>query len=140
MTAQFSERLRYEGQDLSMYTNPLSDFFAMGGANPGFDANCTALWRGYVGSWENIQTRLYLTAISGTLKDGGQASLASVFPDFPDRVFAHWYSGEIRIPRGKRTKYVHQGYDSKFERDLLLDVEHGVVKATHIRHNQEAFT
>ncbi len=140
MTAQFSERLRYEGQDLSMFTNPLSQFFALGGANPGFESNCTALWRGYVGSWEIIDARLYLTAISGKLKDGGEASLASVFPDYPDRVFAHWFSGQIRIPRGERIKYVHQGYDSQFERDLLLNLEHGVVKNTHMRHNGEAFT
>jgi hypothetical protein len=140
MTAQFSERLRYEGQDLSMFTNPLSQFFALGGASPGFESNCTALWRGYVGSWEIIDARLYLTAISGKLKDGGEASLASVFPDYPDRVFAHWFSGQIRIPRGERIKYVHQGYDSQFERDLLLNLEHGVVKNTHIRHNGEALT
>lgn len=138
MTAQFAERLRYEGQDLSMCTNPLSDFFGMGGANPGFVSNCTALWRGYVGSWEIIDGRLYLTAISGTLESGGEASLATMFPDFPDRVFAHWYSGTIRIPQGKRLEYVHMGYGSTFERDLFLDVERGVVKSTRVRHNGKA--
>jgi hypothetical protein len=50
MTAQFSERLHYNGEDLPMCTNPLSDYFAMGGINPGFESNCSALWRGYVGS------------------------------------------------------------------------------------------
>ena len=50
MTAQIAERLRYQGDDVAMCTNPLSDYFAMGGTNPRFESNCTALWRGYVGS------------------------------------------------------------------------------------------
>ena len=49
MTAQFAEKLRYEGEDVAMCTNPLSDYFAMGGVNPRFESNSTALWRGYVG-------------------------------------------------------------------------------------------
>jgi len=34
MTAQISEKLIYEGQQLSMCTNPLSLYFAMGGDGP----------------------------------------------------------------------------------------------------------
>lgn len=136
MTAQFSEHLRYQGEDLAMFTNPLNDYFAMGGFSPRFAANCTALWRGYVGSWEVIDDRLYLIGLKGELEDGTEASLASVFPDFPNRVFAHWFSGTIRIPQGKRLEYVHMGYGSTFERDLLLDVERGVVVNTRIRQNE----
>lgn len=135
MTAQFSERLHYDGIDLPMCTNPLSDYFAMGGVNPGFVFNCTALWRGYVGSWEIVDDRLYLIGISGTLEGGVQASLINMFPDFPDRVFAHWYSGTIRIPQGKQLEYVHMGYGSTYERDVLLDLERGIVKTTRVRYN-----
>ena len=60
MTAQIAERLHYQGEDVAMCTNPLSDYFAMGGVNPRFESNCTALWRGYVGSWEIVNDRLYL--------------------------------------------------------------------------------
>lgn len=63
------------------------------------------------------------------------ASLATIFPDFPERVFAHWYSGTIRIPQGKELEYVHGGYASVFERDLFLDVERGVVMKSQVRHN-----
>lgn len=119
-----------------MCTNPLSDYFAMGGFNPRFKYNCTALWRGYVGSWEIVNDRLYLVGLRGTLEDGTEASLATVFPEFPDSVFAHWYSGTIRLPKGKQLKYVHMGYGSTFERDLLLDVERGVVVTTHMRYNR----
>lgn len=138
MTAQIAEKLRYRGEDVTMCTNPLSDYFAMGGVNPRFESNCTALWRGYVGSWEIIDDRLYLVGLNGKLEDGTNASLATIFPEFPDLVFAHWYSGTIRIPQGKQLEYVHMGYGSTFERDLFLDVERGVVVATRVRHNGTA--
>lgn len=138
MTAQIAENLRYQGEDVAMCTNPLGDYFAMGGVNPRFESNCTALWRGYVGSWEIVAERLYLVGLSGTLEDGTDATLATVFPDFPDRVFAHWYSGTIRIPQGKQLQYVHMGYGSTFERDLFLEIERGVIVATRVRHNGTA--
>lgn len=102
MTAQIAEKLHYQGDNVRMCTNPLSDYFAMGGFNPRFESNCTALWRGYVGSWEIVNDRLYLIGLNGTLEGGAEASLATIFPDYPDRVFAHWYSGTIRIPQGKQ--------------------------------------
>lgn len=138
MTAQIAENLRYKGEDVAMCTEPLSDYFAMGGFNPRFESNCTGLWRGYVGRWEIVDGRLYLIELHGTLEDGTEACLATVFPGFPDRVFAHWYTGTIRIPQGKQLEYVHMGYSSTFEQDLLLDVERGIVKNTRVRHNGTA--
>jgi len=138
MTAQISEGLIYEGQQLSMCTNPLGDYFAMGGDRPRFENNCTALWRGYVGTWEIVDGRLYLIKLRGDLEGGGEASLATIFPDYPDRVFAHWYSGTIRIPQGKLLNYVHMGYSSTYERDLFLEIEKGVLKTTRVRQNGHA--
>lgn len=138
MTAQTEERLRYQGEDVAMCTNPLCEYFAMGGFNPRFEPESTALWRGYLGRWEIVDGRLYLVELHGTLEDGTEASVATIFPDFPDRVFAHWYAGTIRIPQGKQLKYVHMGYGSTFERDLFLDLERGVVKNTRVRHNGTA--
>ena len=133
MTAQISE-----GQQLSMCSNPLSLYFAMGGDGPSFEYNCTALWRGYVGTWEIVEDRLYLIDLQGELEGGGVASVATIFPDYPDRVFAHWYSGTIRIPQGKLLNYVHMGYSSTYERDLFLEIEKGVIKNSHVRQNGHA--
>lgn len=80
-------------------------------------------------------------SLHGALEDGTEATVGAIFPGFPDRVFAHWYSGAvgaIRIPQGKQIKYVHMGYASTFERDLLLDIERGVVRNTRVRHNGKA--
>lgn len=135
MTAQFAERLHYQGEDVAMCTNPLSDYFAMSGLSSPFGYDCTALARGYIGSWEIVDDRLYLIGLGGLFEDSPQMSLTTIFPGFPDRVFAHWYSGTIRIPQGKLLQYVHAGYGSTYERDLLLDVERGVVVATRVRQN-----
>jgi hypothetical protein len=135
MTAQIAEKLLYQGERVAMCTNPLNDYFAMGGFNPRFEPTSTALWRGYVGGWEIVDDRLYLVSLDGTLDDGSDANLETVFPGFPDRVFAHWYSGTVRIPQGRQLEYVHMGYSSKFERDLFLDIERGVVMITRVRRN-----
>jgi hypothetical protein len=135
VTAQIPESLRYNGQQLAMCTNPLNCYFSMAGIFPGFVWCSTALARGYVGTWEISDGRLYLLALRGELQDGSMASLATFFPDFPTRVFAHWYSGTLRVPQGKLLKYVHQGYASISERDLFLDIEKGVLRSTKVRHN-----
>ncbi len=64
--------------------------------------------------------------------------MATLFPDFPDRVFAHWYSGTIRIPQGKMLEYVRMGYGSIYERDILLEMEKGVIKSTKVQYNGTA--
>ena len=137
MTAQTREGLRYRDEDVSMCTEPLADYFVMGGRNPGFKAIVTSNWRGYVGRWEVLDGRLYLIGLTGTLEDGIEGSLESVFPGFPDRVFAHWFTGTIRIPRGDRLHYVHGGYLSVYERDEMLEFERGVIRRTWVRNNVE---
>lgn len=135
MTAQIAEYLRYQGEDVRMCTEPLGDFFAMGGHNPKFAATNSANWRGYVGRWEIAAGRLYLVKLAGMLEDGSEARLETVFPGFPDRVFAHWYTGTIRIPKGKMLQYVHGGYGSLYERDEMLELERGVIRRTWIHYN-----
>ncbi len=135
MTAQIGENLIYQGQEVSMCTEPLGDYFALGGEHPDFADTCTALWRGYVGTWEIIEDRLYLINLSATLRDGTDVTLETIFPGYPDRVFAHWYSGTLRIPQGKMLEYEHMGYASRYERDLMLKINKGVITETTVRHN-----
>ena len=138
MTVQVPETLLYQGEESGMSGAPLSDYFAMGGFEPRFAPSTSMLWRGYIGRWEIIDARLYLIGLEGTLEDGTEASVATIFPEFPDRVFAHWYSGRIRVPRGEILEY--QFDVGIFERDQLLDVERGVVVSTRIRQNQKTET
>jgi len=140
MTAQIGETLHYRGESLTMATEPLESYFAMGGHNPGLWPSNTALHRGYEGCWEIVDGRLYLVSLSGSLWGGMKASLESMFPGFPERVFAHWYSGTLRIPRGDRLRYVHGGYVSIYECDEMLEIESGVIRRTWMRDNRPGQT
>jgi hypothetical protein len=42
-------------------------------------------------------------------------------------VFASWFTGLLRILQGKLLKYVHGGFGSLQERDLIISIESGVV-------------
>ncbi|WP_018229665.1 hypothetical protein [Methyloversatilis universalis] len=135
MTAQIPETLLIDGRPRSMCTEPLNDYFALSGVRSGFEISCTALWRGYVGHWEIAHDRLYLLRIDACYPDGREAKLTDLFPEHPDRVFAHWCSGTLRIPEGRRLHYVHGGYGSTFERDRLIRVERGAVLGIEVRTN-----
>lgn len=136
MTAQIAERLVYQKEEFAMRAEPLSDYFAKGGTKPKFRLSCSGLWRGYIGRWEIVDDRLYMTDLNGTLEDGTKATMATIFPGFPDHVFAQWYSGRIRIPQGEILVHGHMGYGSIYERDFLLDVERGALLATMMRQNK----
>lgn len=150
MTAQAPESIEIDGGSHALCSEPLSMYNALGGGLPEFEGLwSTAIRRGYLGTWEIKGDRLYLIAIKALRKSGrfetadeilsgGYADLGELFPGYPNRVFAHWYSGTLRIPQGKEIEYVHAGFASEFERDLLIQVERGVVTNTSIRHNGEA--
>lgn len=138
MTAQFGEHLRYQGEDMTMATEPLEAWFAMGAERPWFGSVCSAMWRGYIGSWEIVDDRLYLVGMNSSPFEDEPVPLERLFPGHGDRVFAHWYSGTLRVPRGRQLAYVHMGYASTYERDLMLQIERGVLRSTWVRHNDEA--
>jgi hypothetical protein len=80
VTAQIPESLRYQGEQFAMRAHPLDCYFSMVGISPGFEMSSTALWRGYVGTWEITDGRLYLVALWGTLHGGSEVCLATFFP------------------------------------------------------------
>jgi hypothetical protein len=135
MTAQKAEELHYKGECYGMCSNPLSIYFSLADIEPNLKRTTTALWRRYVGTWEIIDERLYLVGLRGTLMDGTKISVSTFFPDYPERVFAHWFSGKIRIPLGKCVEYVHMGYGSNYEKDWFLTVDKGVITKNEVKDN-----
>ena len=138
MTAQTPEILIYEGQRHALCDLPLDDYFARERVQPDFRFTSTALWRGYVGTWEIVDGRLYLIELEGQLRGGSEVSLETFFPHARDRVFADWYSGTLRVPQGRMLDYEHVAFASVYERDLLIEIEQGVVQRTTVRQNGTA--
>lgn len=137
MTAQVPERIVIDGQDQSLFDCPLSDWFELSETRSPFKGRSTALWRGYVGRWALEGGRLYLVGLKGSSTDGSELGLDALFPGWP-RVFAHWYTGTLRVPQGRLLNYVHGGFASRYERDLMIDVRRGVVTGTREIRNGEA--
>lgn len=137
MTAQVAEKLIYAGKEISLYTNPLSLYLKNSGTQ--FVSPHTANWRGYVGTWEILEhaglERLYLVALTAHKSYEEIAGLSDVFPGY-DKVFAHWFTGELRCPQGAQLEYRHMGYGSVYEYDLLMDFKKGVLVGKHARHNE----
>ena len=135
MTAQVTETLRYNGEELALCEQPLSDYFELAGVAPPFEAPHTALRRGYEGIWEIVDDRLYLIGLEGWSKTEGRVGLDFLFPDFPDRVFAHWINGTLRATRGKQLQYVHAGFASVYEQDVFFRFDDGTFKSVVVKDN-----
>ena len=125
MTAQMHERLLYEGQKISMASEPLNQYLDLLGDRK-FVAPHTACWRGYLGSWEIRENRLYLIGLTAYVEGYQEVGMDFLFPD-QQEVFAGWFNGKIRIPTGEMLYYVHGGYGSIYEKDIILSFDKGVL-------------
>ncbi len=125
MTAQLHEELILDGQRLTMACTPdLPEQHTRIIETPHWQPEAeddetitsTACWRGYLGTWEIRDERLYLLRLRGRLAITGDEPL-----------FAAWYSGILHVPRGELLRYVHMGFASVFEEELRITIEGGCV-------------
>ncbi len=78
-----------------------------------------------------IGKRMYKKYKDNILKASKQPKqkndLSKLFPGkvVDNKVFAFWFSGDLTIPKGKMIEYVHMGYMSRYERELILSFENG---------------
>ena len=134
MTAQIMERIKIEGHDLQMATEPLRPYLNQVDKRRELVSYSTACWRGYLGTWELIDDKLFLIDLEATIKNFNKVSVDHFFPG-EDKVFASWFTGEIRVPNGDLLRYEHMGYMSVYEEDLFLAIENGVLIKKKIKNN-----
>ena len=65
MTAQSMEILVFNGESLSMASEPLSQYFQKNNISIRPVFQNTSCWRGYFGEWEIIGDKLFLTKLQG---------------------------------------------------------------------------
>lgn len=130
-TAQMPEKILYEGESGFLFTNPLETYFNKDNPRPEFAAPHTACWRGYIGLWEIREGTLYLVDIKAWMRDReGKATpveFEALFPGKTKPMKADWFTGTLRIPRGKPIRYVHMGYQTVYEEEVHLRIEAGKV-------------
>ena len=142
MTAQMREILHYNGKTYYLATEPLQPLLDIIGDEEPTSSEVVMLstdcWRGYVGTWEIVHEKLYLIGLKGYPGENKRFTMQNLFPD-QKKVFAGWYSGEIKIPHGKMLHYEHLGYASIFERDVFLEFKNGVLTGSREIDNTKTF-
>jgi len=68
-------------------------------------------------------------------EDGTPVRTYHLFPGCYEKIFASWFTGTIKCGQGELLNYVHMGFNSTYERDLMLEFEDGVLVDTHFRDN-----
>ena len=117
MTAQINERLILDGQPAALACCPaLPANHPRLLRKPENLINSSGCWRGYIGSWEIRDGRVYLVAIEGLYALTGDEPLA-----------ADWLNETFRIPTGGLLHYVHMDFMSIYEEELFVTVEKGCV-------------
>ena len=124
MTTQAGDILLYNGKKTTIASEPLKPYLETR-EDVSFILKSTAIVRGYIGNWEIKNNKLFLISLLGFIEDQEQVDLNFLFPD-KNEVFADWFTGDIRIPQGKMIKKVKLGYESTFEKDLILKFEKGL--------------
>jgi len=134
MTAQIHEKIRYQGKRMRLASCPHfpedhtrineaseNEILELVKSDKTGIIFSTACWREYVGSWSIRRGKLYLTKLEGHfLLEGKEA------------IFADWFSGALHIPKGKVLDYIHMGFDTVYEGEIVISLEKGVVRKTEV--------
>ncbi len=152
MTAQSADIIIIDGKQCNLLTNPLEMYREKFRHDMVFfeEFPNSSCWRGYVAEWEIDAGKLYLLKVNGYvayrgIQSGQRSALAELkgenndllkyrvpatnselFGPVTGRVPATWFTGDLRIPQGEMTEYIHQAYASKYASYLIIAVENGV--------------
>jgi hypothetical protein len=126
MTAQASDSITYKNESRGITTEPLRDFIEKLNLPHPFFAPTSFCWRGYIAHWAVDNNKLFLVGFKGWILDSIVVGMDYIFPG-EDVVFAHWYTGEIRMRLGEMVAYIHGGYDSTFEGYRSFTFEKGIL-------------
>ena len=127
MTAQLKEILLYKGDKVGMATEPLSPYLK-NRKDIKFSLRSTACLRGYFGTWELRDKKLFIIALKACTDKyrNYEVNLNYLFPG-ENEVFADWFTGDIIVPHGKLLQYVHMGYQSIYEKEFILSFNNGIL-------------
>lgn len=135
MTAQLPELLQYKGEHHALCTLPLDSHAKIARIRASlYDVHShTACERRYVGSWKVMEGKLYFDGMKTVRGDDLPVRDFFASQNFP--ILSCWFSGELRCPKGELLKYVHFGFKSVYEQDLIIIVKSGVVESERVDTN-----
>ena len=135
-TAQFPDKINYNGKEYNLNSSPLEVYFEKNpNKRPKSEVRSSALWRGYVATFEIIDNQLFLkdieiqyrdTTSKGSNNSNWKSVLNEVFAD-QKNIQVDWYTGLLVLPQGKVVNYVHMGYGSTYQHYTILELNKGVL-------------
>jgi hypothetical protein len=146
-TAQIPDILIYNGDTLSIYSNPLEQLDNIDSLREKLFGDkesywTTACYRKYQAEWTLIDNRLYLTAIYSCdyYRDKIKADLKTLFGEkfINGKVQADWVTAKILSPQGKQLYYVHSHYESLYEKEVVYEIVKGQLKGTKTFDNSKS--
>ena len=90
--------LEIDGEYFAMEGQPLEAYFALSDIPPILSPDGEGYWSGYLALWSLRGERLYLTDLQSKKEfeyEFPEFSFECLFAEFPNCVFAHWFSGQI---------------------------------------------
>ncbi|MDB6000583.1 MAG: hypothetical protein JWP52_2282 [Rhizobacter sp.] len=146
MTAQRPETLILEGRKVRLCTRPLDRWLSQQRLQIAVESPVKDCLRNYLGQWQLRQGRLYLEGVAAA-SDGGRVhrpglgwssgvSVQSLFPDAAQPVWAQWFTGRLRCPRGKLLVRREFAYLSVWQEDVLIEIEEGQARGMTVRKNR----
>lgn len=126
MTAQFSDSIMYKGELYGIANEPF-EAFLKNRPDIKFRDLCSACWRGYLADWEILEDKLYLIGLKEFVmqNDIARYNFNDIFPGM-DKVFAEWYTGEVKIELGETIENVRSRRPI-FESEVILTIEKGII-------------
>ncbi len=132
-TPQIPDKIIYLGKEykLQARANYVMDsyFEKHPDKNPRNGFGTTALWRGYVATFEIWGNQLYLRGIEiMDSQDEWKSALNDIFPD-QKSIKINWFTGILVLPSGEEIAPAKSyGSDPTYENYILLEIDHGILK------------
>lgn len=136
-TAQAPDKIFYNGKEYKLHSNPMEVYFKkFPEKKPKSSVISSALWRGYIATFEITENNLFLKDIeimdlSKTDRKSSQALWTSVLSQVvtdDKKLKIDWLTGLLVLPHGEIVNYVHMGYGSTYENYILLEIDKGEFK------------
>lgn len=129
-TAQYPDRIFFEGKEYDLLANPMEPFFKKyPDKRPRVTHPSTALWRGYVATFELADKRLMLKDIKVAAESDGEGepwkSVRGELLPQGQAMAIDWFDGILIIPNGELLRRRPMGYESRYSGYILLEVRQG---------------
>jgi len=150
-TSQFGDILIWNGDTLTLFSNPLESYPAIGKLKQAVEKQLekqdrlvnpekyesdeyeflwsTACYRGYIAEWIVLESEIYLNNIYSCHDDKVKVNLTDLFPDKIEssKIKADWLSEELFIQHGECLAYSNFDYNSIYETETVMTVENGKI-------------